>query len=510
MLVHFSISQFISRPIRSMERAAKQIASGSLISHVSVEGEDELASLGSAINTISSNLKDMIASVRSVVEKVNQVTADIRESSRMVISVSELQKKEIDETASSIDEMDNSIESIAEAAGNLSASSDETSSAIVQMRASIRNVAQNSDMFSETAQETASSVEELTTSITHIASSLDNLSTASSDIASSIAQVGATTNDIEQRAEQSVGLAEAVLENARGKGLSAAAASTEGMSTIKQGVEAISSNINALGRKATDIGEIVSVIEGVAAKTNLLTLNAAVLASRAGEHGRGFAVVASEIKDLADKTSLSTRDIGTLIQSVQDDMESSVRTVAEEMSVVGKGIALVEDVQDALNLIVGSAEESAEKARAIQRATSEEAEVIKQIQSAVASVSEQTERISMTLQEQDRGSAFIVNAAEKVKELSHQVKTATNEQRDGSQRIAEESTSITAQAKQIAQATRTQREKSEHIVESIDRVHKTTAALRDSSASLDQAIESLGTEAAVLAEELERFELSTS
>jgi methyl-accepting chemotaxis protein len=507
MLVHFSISQFITRPIGIMESAAKQIAAGSLISEVSVSGNDELASLGNAINSISSNLKDMIANVRNIVAKVNQVTGDIHESSRRVLEVSDLQKNEIDETALSIEEMDKLIESVAETAGRLSESSGETDTAIIQMRTSITNVAQNSDTFNETAQETADSVEELIASIKHIASSVDNLSAASSQIATSIDEVGSTTNDIEERAKESVGLADAVLENARAKGLSASAASTEGMGIIKEGMEAIFNNINVLGKKASDIGEIIRVIDDVAGQTDLLGLNAAILAAKAGEHGRGFAVVASEIKELADRTSGSTRDIGALINSVQDDMASSVRTASEGMSVVDKGLALVEDVHDALNLIVESAQQSTEKARGIQRATSEEALIIKQIQAAVGSVSEQTETISIILQEQNRGSTRIVNAAEKVRELSQHVKTETNEQSDGSHRIAEASTSVTGLARQIAHATKTQREKSEHIVGSIEKVHNTTIALRDSSGSLDQAIKSLGTEAAMLLKEMQKFDI---
>jgi len=507
ILVHFSISRFISQPIGAMESAAKQIASGSLISGISVRGNDELASLGNAINSIASSLKDMISSVRSIVTRVNQVTVDIRESSRKVLDVSDLQEKEINETSSSIEEMDKSIESVTETAGTLSKSSEDTSSAVIQMKTSIDDVARNSDTFNEAAQEAASSVEELIASIKEISRSLENLSAASSDIASSIVEVSSTTNHIEAMAKESVGLADAVLENAFAKGLKASEASTEGMGVIKNGVEAISTNIKELGRKTADIGKIVKVIDDIADQTNLLALNAAILAAKAGENGRGFSIVASEIKELADKTAASTGDIGKLIISVQEGMASSVRTASEGMGAVDRGLTLVRDVHDSLSLIVESAQESAEKARGIQRATSEEAVAIGQIRTAIASVSEQTENISAALQEQDRGSALIVNAAEKVKELSSRVKTATNEQSEGSRRIAEASTSVAGQARQIAEATKKQREGSGHIVESIERVHTTTMALRDSSASLDRAIESLGTEAATLLDEMEKFDI---
>lgn len=506
-LVHASISRFISRPIRSMEGAAKQIASGSLIAEMRVTGNDELASLGNAINSISANLKEMIASVRNTVARVNQITGGIRDSSRRVLEVSDLQKKEIDETASSITGMYRSIEAVAATAGKLADSSGETSAAILQMRTSIGNVAQNSDTFDETAEGTASSVKELISAVNHIASSLESLSAASSEIASSIDEVSATTNSIEAMATESVGLADAVLENARTRGLKASVACTEGMGVIKDGMEAISGDINALGEKAGDIGRIVSIIDEIADQTKLLALNAAILAAQAGDEGQGFSVVAGEIKQLAGRTSLSTRDIGELIKAVQSEMTSSVRRASEGMKVVDGGLTLVGDVHEALNVIVGSAETSAEKARGIQQATSEEAVLIKEIQTAVASVSEQTEKISGALQEQTRGSAYILKAAEKVRTLSHEVKTATNEQSEGSRRISETSSDVAAQAGQIAEATMTQREKSEHIVESIERVRETTSALSDSSASLDEAIKSLGSEAATLLEEMRKFDI---
>jgi methyl-accepting chemotaxis protein len=507
ILVHFSISRFVSRRIEQMENAVIRIAPGSLGSGITGSGGDDFASLGDAIDSISSSVKDMIVRARNTVSKVNQVVLDIQKSSQKVLDASEVQQKEVDETGSSIEGMDKSIESVAESAATLSEFSEETSSAIIQMRSSIEDVARNSDTFNETSQEAASSVEELIASIKEISRSLENLSVAASEMASSVTQVNLTTNDIEEMAKQSVGLADSVLESARGKGLKASAASTEGMGVIKDGVEAISTRINELGTKATDIGKIVSVIENVADETSLLALNAAILAAKAGEEGRGFSVVADEIKELADRTTASTGEIRTLIKSVQDDMASLVGTAEEGRDRVNSGLTLVKDVDHSLSLIVQSAEEAAEKARGIQRATSEEAVAISQIRDAVASVSEQTENISIALQEQNRGSSRIVKAAEKVRELSQLVKTATNEQSDGARRIAEAATSVAGQAGQIAGSTKTQRERSEHIIDSIERVRRTTTVLRDSSASLDQAIKSLGTESTLLLEEMEKFEI---
>ena len=506
-LIYASMSKFITRPIVAMEKAADRIASGDLTYTIDVNGRDEIATLGQAINRTALNLKDMISKIRRITDSVTTATDNIVVSSKGVLSAAEVQKLAVENTASAIEEMDGSIKKVAMSSESLAESAANTSSSISEMTSSIETIAENSNIFSETAHETASSIEEMVSTIKEIAGSLETLVESSEAIAASIEEVNAATSDIERSANDSVKLAEAVMIGASEKGINAATAALKGMENIKASVSSLSETINMLGKRANDIGKIVKVIDDVADQTNLLAINAAILASKAGEHGKGFAVVADEIKSLAERTSFSTSEIAGLIKSVQDDAKSSVRMAGEGIRTVDKGLTLVMDVSGVLQDIAGSSRESTDMAKAIQRATAEETQVVKQITKAVENMTAQTENISRAIKEQSKGSKLIIESTEKIKDLSHQVKTSTAEQRSGSRHIAEVIENVTQQASQIANATAKQKEKSLDIVQSVEKIRAVTDNLTGSAHSMNSVITSLKEEAVSLLSQLDKFKV---
>ena len=362
-------------------------------------------------------------------------------------------------------------------------------------------------MFSETAHETASSIEEMVSTIKSIAESLDALSRSAEAIASSIDEVNATTKKIDERAHESVQLAETVMDKASKKGMQSAQAALQGMENIKKGVVDLSGIINNLGKRAEDIGKILNVIDDVADQTNLLAINAAILASKAGEHGKGFSVVADEIKNLAERASFSTKEIAELIRSVQDATRTSIHMASEGVSTVDKGLVLVTDVNGALSEIVDSSKASTEMARAIQRATEEEALAIRQITDSAEKMTEQTENIAHAIQEQSRGSRFIIEATERVKEMSHQVKGATTEQKDRSRDIAGIIENVTTQVLHIAEAISKQKNNSAEMVSSMEKIRNTTGRLISSSHDMNAAVSSLKEDAFNLLVELKKFKV---
>jgi methyl-accepting chemotaxis protein len=504
-LVSFFISRFITRPIMHMEKAAEGIAAGDLTSVIETKGNDEIAALGKAINGMAFNLKDMISKIRNISNSVTHVTSNIANSSQGVLTVADVQKKAVEETAVAMTEMNNSTSSVAMSAESLSDSSSDTSSAILQMTKSIERVAESSNIFDEQTHEAASSIEEMISNIKQITQSLENLSSSSEEIASSVTEVDATIKEIEHHASESVRLAEKVTTDASDKGMNAAEAAIEGMEDIRKSVGALSDMINVLGKRSEDIGKVLNVIDEVADQTNLLALNAAILAAQAGEHGRAFAVVADEVKSLAERTSLSTKEIAALITSVQEDTRSSVQMAGQGIGTVERGLGLVRDVHEALSGILDSSRVSTEMSKAIQRATSEESQVIKQITDSIKGMSKQVENISRAAQEQSKGSRFIVEATEKMREISHHIKVATGEQKDGSRQISGAVENVTQQADHIAKATGKQLERSAEIVQSMDKIQNTTGKLIQASHEMSATINSLKEEARNLLSELQKF-----
>jgi len=138
-----------------------------------VTRDDEVAALQKAINRIAFNLKDMLSKAVNITNSVTTVTSNVALASQGVMAIADVQKKAIEETAATIEKIDNSISQVALSVESLSESATETSSAVLQMSSSIEKVDENTNVFSETAHETASSIEEMVSTIKSIAESLE-------------------------------------------------------------------------------------------------------------------------------------------------------------------------------------------------------------------------------------------------------------------------------------------------------------------------------------------------
>jgi len=159
-----------------------------------------------------------------------------------------------------------------------------------------------------------------------------------------------------------------------------------GMSRIATQVKATSQEMDGLGQRVSDIGRIVSVIDDIADQTNLLALNAAIEAARAGEHGRGFAVVADEVRKLAERTTSSTKEITQMITNIQSETENSVSGMKSVVKEVNDGLALMEKSRDALATIVGASEKGAEMADMIATAAEQQSATTEEISQGLESV----------------------------------------------------------------------------------------------------------------------------
>jgi TolB-like protein len=152
-----------------------------------------------------------------------------------------------------------------------------------------------------------------------------------------------------------------------------------GMEQLSNAVTQSATIIAALGKSSDQIGEIVRVIEDIADQTNLLALNAAIEAARAGEQGRGFAVVADEVRKLAERTTKATKEIGDMIRQIQQDTKGAVVSMEEGTQKVVGGVALVNKTGEALAMIAERVTQTADMIRQIAVAAEEQSVATQQI-----------------------------------------------------------------------------------------------------------------------------------
>ena len=507
VFVYLFVGKGITVPISEMSQIAGRLATGDLAGKISVSGQAEVAALGTAINALSSNLRDMLGKLRQTVAGLGEAVNSVSAATYKMSGGARVQQEATEQTVMTVEEMVASIRGVADNAEVMSNSATNASSAVAEMATSIGEIAKSTNGLSAIAEETASSIQQMLASVRQVSENTEALSSSAEETSSSLTEMSASVKEVEQRAVESARLAESVSREASERGVAAAEAAIKGMDNIRATVEAASTVVNRLGKRSQAIGQILKVIDEVTDQTGLLALNAAILASQAGEHGKGFSVIAEEIKELAERTAASTQEIAGLIAAVQKDTEETVQAMGKGLKAVVDGADLVSVTRDVLGQVVESSQQSSKTAELIKRTTAEQARGLSQITEAVVGITNQIEHISQAMQEQRRGSEQISKAAEKMREITHRVQYATNEQTTGSKQITGAVESVTTQAAQIARSTSEQKQGAGQISTAVASIQKITVESVDLSIEIDIAMQALRERADELRTALGKFTL---
>jgi methyl-accepting chemotaxis protein len=198
----------------------------------------------------------------------------------------------------------------------------------------------------------ATASNQLHTTSSQIASGAEDLASQTGTVATASEEMSATSTDIARSCTMAADASKHSTD-AASAGSQVVQQTISGMSVIAERVRKTSQTIEALGARSEQIGDIVGTIEDIADQTNLLALNAAIEAARAGEQGRGFAVVADEVRALAERTTKATREIGEMIKAIQKETKAAVMAMEEGVSEVEKGAISSQKSGEALEVILG-------------------------------------------------------------------------------------------------------------------------------------------------------------
>src|SRR3989338_7990828 len=183
------------------------------------------------------------------------------------------------------------------------------------------------------------------------------------------------------------------------------------MNDIASAVKESASVITRLGTRSNEIGEIIKVINDIADQTNLLALNAAIEAARAGEYGRGFAVVADEVRKLAKKTTKATKEIGGMINAIQDETGKAVASMGAVQKEVEEEVKIAKDAGSSLNEIVSNVDKLTGQIQQIAVASEEQS-------AATDTISRDIQDIANTTKETSASSTQIAEASNDLSKLA--------------------------------------------------------------------------------------------
>ncbi len=270
----------------------------------------------------------------------------------------------------------------------------------------ISQVASSANQVASAATEIAASSEQMSQGMERQSSQVAQISSAMEEMAASVNEVARKSNDATQEASESGRVAE--------EGGTIVQSTVEGMQAISEAVSAGAVSVEQLGKRGEQIGAIIEVINDIADQTNLLALNAAIEAARAGEHGRGFAVVADEVRKLADRTTKATEEISESIREIQTETANAVQRMNTGTEQVNEGVQRATLAGESLEQIVQSARSVSSVIAEIAAATEEQAATSEEISRNIEGINAVTQE---TVQGANQAASASVELSSRAEEL---------------------------------------------------------------------------------------------
>lgn len=447
------VAHNIVKPVNIFAGSLNRLKTGDLSRELSAEvkqrnnsRKDELGAIGRALGGAQGYLAymaDQMALIAGGDLTVNvNIYGDKDELGHSMVKMTSDLHQIIQQLTENAEELNTSSMMLANAAS-------ESSEATSQIARTIQQVASGITQQTESVNKTALSVEQMTRAINGVAQGAQEQASATN-------KASEITNQLSSVINQVAGNAAAVVRESENAAVAASEGSKtvtdtlDGMVRIQEKVGLSATKVQEMGKRSSEIGAITSMIEEIASQTNLLALNAAIEAARAGEAGKGFAVVADEVRKLAERSSTSAREINELVKGIQGTVDEAVRAMEEGASEVEIGLGTAEKAGLALSAIDQVSLRLKKEADAAASAAEEMAASANELVSAVDSVSAVVEQNTASTEEMAASSGEVSMAVENIASVSEENSAAVEEVSASTEEMAAQMAEVTQSATALA------------------------------------------------------------
>lgn len=392
--------------------------------------QDDVRAILSFDNIIIKTVENRRKERQLLLERIVAAEEQLKRIIQNMITGDNQEVAQVSDAVSAMENMKEAFSKVIAEIDELSGRTEERASISAEMSATTDVIAENINQYSSFVLETSGSIEEMASAARKTADNIRGLSISTEQTASAILQISASQSNVRENSERGAAASGSVRDQAQ-QGLDSMAATMQAMQEIVRSNEESFASINRLSRYSVRVGEFLSVIQEVVEQTNLLSLNASIIAAQAGERGKAFAVVAEEVRSLAHRTSASTKEIEELVRNIQNETAAVQRSVSLGRDKVMEGVKISSLANDALATIDKSAEEASRMVAHIATETAEQSIGIQRITDESEKNLERVRQITKATEQQQEGTNQILNNLGHMRELAHRINSSAQEQAKG-------------------------------------------------------------------------------
>ena len=324
--------------------------------------------------------------------------------------------------------------------------------------------------------ETSSAVNEISVAIEQVTRNLDYLGGVVNQSASAMEQIHSTIGNVEQNAALSHELSQQVKERAE-VSRAVVTETITALDEIKHSVGLSFDAIQRLAENSTRIEGIVSVINDITKRTNLLALNASIIAAQAGEYGKSFGVVADEIRNLSLQTGHSTGEITSIIEEIISESKTAANNIRTSRDLVQRGVELGYSTGESLKAIFDSSDCSLDMTRQIKQATQEQVSSVQIVARSMEDISSMTAQIFAGSTDQSKATRSIARSIETIRDMTHEMVNSTSRQVEDGKLIRRNVESVSAMVAEMFDNMEMRRVQGAEVVKELEQMKNLTCHL---------------------------------